>query len=206
MFLARPGYAGASEPGCSWTTAWSSTFGAQGARSSRCLGDRPKERQSAVYEKSAFPGPTWTCGPPSWPRRDVSLRKVSIALRKTPPSVSLTRLHRSTGVWAPLFWLSILKVLSDCAAARMLAGNAAFEAQAIRLNATRLATDDPAEVATFASKFLSESDAALDMAMAGLSAKQLLNSLQLGICVIAARLRLCCRHTVLTLSPQPKPL
>eukprot|EP00439_Symbiodinium_sp_Y106_P045782 s258_g5.t2 len=44
--------------------------------------------------------------------------------------------------------------------------------------------DDPAEVATFASKFLSESDAALDMAMAGLSAKQLLNSLQLGICVI----------------------
>ncbi|CAE7575413.1 KCNH6 [Symbiodinium sp. CCMP2456] len=73
----------------------------------------------------------------------------------------------------------------------VLAGTSAFWCQPslklfdFRLYATRSATENPADVTTFASKFLSESDDTLEhMAMTGLSAKQLLNSLQLGICVI----------------------
>ena len=69
------------------------------------------------------------------------------------------------------------------------------ESHAFRLStvSNQISNRRSPEVATFASKFLSESDDALEhMAMAGLSAKQLLNSLQLGICVIAARSHLCC--------------
>ncbi|CAE7941764.1 Disp1, partial [Symbiodinium sp. KB8] len=61
------------------------------------------------------------------------------------------------------------------------------ESHAFRLStvSNQISNRRSPEVATFASKFLSESDDALEhMAMAGLSAKQLLNSLQLGICVI----------------------
>ena len=78
------------------------------------------------------------------------------------------------------------------------------ESQAFRLSTVcnQISSRRSPEVATFASKFLSESDDALEhMAMAGLSAKQLLNSLQLGICVIAARSHLCCCRPTLLKTP-----